>query len=140
MSVASTLAAGRRAAERLMTSSCRITRLTLVSLDTSTLNLTDTDPTDDEIYAGPCRVRSLIARVQTRDVEGQLLAMQQPTLALPVLTSGTVKVGDTVTITDGGDDPSLTGRKFIIRGLHSQTQSTAHRFPVEELDPVGGGA
>lgn len=134
MSLAGTLAAGRRSAERLMTSTCRITRLREDDLDDSTLNLTDLDPSDDLVYEGPCRVRSLVARVQTKDVEGQVLAMQQPILALPVATSGQVQVGDEAVILDGGDDPSLAGRRFRIRGLHSQTQSTAHRFPVEELD------
>lgn len=117
-----------------MTSRCRITRLEEISLDTTTLNLNDLNPADDLIYDGPCRLRSLTARVTTSDVQGQILAAQQLVLALPVLTSGGIRMGDRVEITDGGEDPTLVGRRFTIRGLHSQTQATAHRFPIEELD------
>lgn len=117
-----------------MTSQCRITLKHEISLDTSTLDLTDLDPSDDLLYEGPCRLRSLMARVTSRDVEGQVLSAQQVILALPVATSGRVQVNAQVEITDGGEDPTLVGRTFIVRGLHSQTQSTAHRFPVEELN------
>lgn len=122
-----------------MTSTCRITRLKLVSLDTQTLILTDTDPSDDLIYEGPCRIRSLVARVQTRDFEGQLLGGQQLILYLPVLTSGDVTTGDLVEITGGGDDPTLTWQdpahpaQIRVQGRALQTQATAHRFPLEVL-------
>jgi hypothetical protein len=36
-----------------MTSRCRITRLHEISLDTSTLTLSDLDPSDDVVYEGP---------------------------------------------------------------------------------------
>ena len=130
MSVPSTLAAGRRSAEALMTARCTITRLKKVDLNTGTLLLTDTNPDDDEIYTGPCRIRSGLARVQTGDFEGQMLASQQIMLHLPVLTSGDVSVGDTVEVTDGGDDPTATGIHLRIEGLAEQTQATARRLPV----------
>lgn len=133
MSLQSTLAAGRRSAEALMTATCTITRLKQISLDTSTLILSDTDPSDDVIYQGPCRVRSLVSRVQTRDFEGQLLGGQQLILFLPVLTSGDVTTGDEALITDGGEDPSLAGLRARIQGRAVQTQATAHRFPIEVL-------
>jgi hypothetical protein len=87
-----------------MTATCVITRKHLVSLNTATLTLSDTDPSDDVVYQGPCRIRSLVARVQTRDFEGQLLGGQQLILFLPVGTSGGVTTGDEVEIIDGGED------------------------------------
>jgi hypothetical protein len=139
----SVLAAGRRSAETLMTATCQITRKHLVSLDATSLLLSDTDPTDDLIYQGPCRIRALIARVQTGDFEGQLLGGQQMILWLPVSTSGKVTTGDEVEIIDGGDDPSVgrpvptdptvPGLQLRIQGRAVQTQATSHRFPVEVL-------
>jgi hypothetical protein len=130
VSVESTLAAGRRAAEQLMTSRCRIIRLHEVALDTASLTLTDLDPSDDGVYEGPCRVKTTSLAVTTADAEGQLVAVQSSTLSLPVSVGG-VRVGDRVEIVDGGPDPDLTGRRFRIAGLHAQTQATAHRYPIE---------
>lgn len=129
--VSAALAAGRRAAERIMLSACRVTRLFEVTLDTSSLNLSDDDPSNDLVYEGPCRLREVSPRILNRYAEGQVLADQQLVLSLPVGTSGDVRTGDLVTITDGGPDPSLTGRQYRIGGLHSQTEATAHRYPVE---------
>lgn len=130
MSVAATLAAGRRSAEALMTARCKITRIKPVTLDTGTLLLSDDDPSDDLVLESPCRLRAGMARVETSDFEGQLLAGQQLLLHLPVLTSGVVKVGDTVEIVDGGDDPTSVGVKLRVQGLAEQTQATARRLPV----------
>lgn len=130
MTAATVLAAGRRSAEALMTATCTITRTTLTSLDDDTLQLSDINPDDDLIYDGPCRVRSGLARVQSGDFEGQMLAEQQLMLHLPVLTSGQVRVGDVAMITDGGDDPTAVGLKLRIEGLAEQTQATARRLPV----------
>lgn len=138
MSVGSALLAGRRAAEQLMSARCTITRLQQITLDTATLRLSDDDPSDDEIYVGPCRIRSGLARVQSGDFEGQLLASQQLMLHLPVLTSAAVNVGDEVTITDGGDDPTATGLRLRIEGLAEQTQATARRLPVTLITATSG--
>lgn len=117
-----------------MTTQVRITRLKEITLDTTTLNLTDTDPSDDLVYEGPARIRTLMSRVTIRDVEGQVLAAQELTMSLPVATSGSIKAGDSVIVTASPEDPALIGRRYRIRGLFSQSQATAHRFPIEELD------
>lgn len=121
-----------------MTARCKITRLKKVTLDTQTLLLADTDPSDDVVLESPCRLRARVARVQTSDQEGQLLALQQLELHLPVLTSGGVHVGDTVEILDGGDDPTATGMQLRIEGRPAQTQATAHRFPVTLITLANG--
>lgn len=137
MSAASILAAGRRSAEALMSAQCRITRVKPITLDETTGLLSDTDPSDDVVLeSSPCRIRSGLARVQTGDFEGQLLASQQLMLHLPVLTSAAVRVGDDVEIIDGGDDPTATGLHFRIEGLAEQTQATARRLPVTLLTPA----
>lgn len=118
-----------------MTARVQITRKKLVTLDTTTLILTDADPSDDVIYEGRCRIRSLVARVQTADFEGQLLGQQQLILSLPVATSVTVRTGDEGTLLEGGDDPLDPDNpvRFRIQGRAVQTQATARRFPIEML-------
>lgn len=138
MTAAATLAAGRRSAEALMTATCLITRLKPVTMDPDTLLLSDDDPTNDLVYHGPCRLRAGLARVQTADFEGQLLASQQIMLHLPVATSGGVQIGDNVLILDGGDDPTETGVQVRIEGRAVQTQATAHRFAVTLITSTSG--
>lgn len=130
MSVEGTLAAGRRAAERLMTMQVRITRRIEISLDTASLDLQDTDPSNDQVYEGPGRIKMQSPRVTNIDTEGQLIALQQPTLSLPASVAG-VRVGDRVEILDGYPDPDLTGRRFRIAGLPASTQATAHRYLMD---------
>lgn len=130
MSVESTLASGRRAAERLMQSVCEITRLQEVTLDTASLTLSDTDPSDDLIYQGPCRIRDMSSRVQVRDREGQTIAAQQSVLWLPI-TAGEVLTGDRVEILDGGPNPRLTGNRYRIEGLSAETHATSNRYLIE---------
>lgn len=114
-----------------MQSRCRITRIEPVSLDTATLNLTDTNPDDDLVYDGPCRVSSTSSAVLTTDAEGQLLTEQQLILSLPIAVAG-VHVRDEVEIVDGGPDPGLTGATFRVLGIPAVTLATARRFPVEQ--------
>lgn len=141
MSLEATLAAGRRAAERDMQSRCKITRTTPISLDTVTLNLRDLDPTDDNVYEGPCRVKSLTGRVFAVLGEGQTLAEQQLIVSLPIDatadvsygTSGSVRIGDRVEVVEGGPDAALTGTVLRIAGEPEQTLATARRFPVEHV-------
>lgn len=131
MSVEATLAAGRRAAEALMLSRCRIVHLNEVTLDTVTLNLNDDDPADDVVYEGPCRVKAASARVFVIAGEGQTIDRQDLSLHLPVAAGAVVPIGAQATITDGGPDPALTGRTFRVIGVPSATLATQARFAVE---------
>lgn len=126
------LAGMRARAETRMRASCRVIRKQLVTLDTGTLNLTDDDPSDDVVLQSACRIKSASAAVFTRDAEGQLLAVQDVVLCLPVASSGAVRVRDEVEIVDGGPDPNLTGRIFRVTGLPAQTEAAEARFPVEQ--------
>lgn len=134
MSDRTLLEAARRREERTMQSSCRVTRLKLEeSTDTATIDLTDTDPSDDTVLASPCKLIEATSTVFALNTEGQSLAVQQLVLALPVATSGGVRVDDRVEILDGGPDPALTGQEFRIAGIPLRTRATARRFPVEHL-------
>lgn len=134
MTADTVIAAGRRAAEALMVAACSIVRDGETTLDPVTLEYVDADGIPDPpIYVGRCRLKFGMSRVSKRDTEGQVLAAQQLLLYLPVDGSGDVRVDDQVVITDGGPDPSMTGRSFRVTGLFSQTYATSRRMPIESL-------
>lgn len=133
MTAAAALAAGRRAARALMVAQCEVTRLLEVSLDTGTLTLRDDDPSNDRVYAGPCRIKAATASVFVVSAEGQTLDRQDLVLHLPADDADAlaVQIGDRVRIVDGGPNPSDTGRTFRVAGIAAATIATALRFPVE---------
>jgi hypothetical protein len=132
VSVESVVAAGRRFSERMMTSACEITRETTVpgTLDPETLLQVETFET---VWAGPCRVKSVSTVTSARETEGQLDTVQQLELYVPVDGTGQIGADDTVTITAGGYDPTLTGKQFRIAGTFNQSYATARRLPIEGL-------
>jgi hypothetical protein len=131
MSAESTILAGRRFNESLMTASCSIGVATYVD-DPDTLETTLTiDPVH---YTGPCKVRFPgNVSVSQADAGGQLVAKQDAILSLPVEGSDDVAVDDRVLITACPMDPGLVGRTFRIAGSHEQTYATARRFPIEAV-------
>lgn len=131
MSRETILAAARRAAESTMSGSCRLTRLTYDDVDTATLNLVDSDPSDNAIYQGHFRMKSPSSAVLALNTEGQLLTAQQMVLCLPIAAGALAKVDDIVDIDDGGLEPGLTGRRLRVAGLFSQSWATESRLPVE---------
>lgn len=117
---------GRKQAELLMESSCVITRQTGTSPDGNGVEV----PTFSTIYEGKCRLRMQDARADTVAAAGQTVAIQSPILSLPVAATGSanVRTDDIATITSPLDANTVVAR---IAGFHTQTHSTARRFPVE---------
>jgi len=117
---------GRALAESMMESTVIIKRAGVPSEDANGV-LT---PTYSTIYSGVCRLRVTEARSDEVAAAGQGLAKQNPTLSIPVSASGSadVRVDDIATVTTPLDSVTVIAR---IAGLHSQTHSTARRFPVE---------
>jgi hypothetical protein len=115
---------GRKQAELLMESTCVIKRQTGTTPDSNGVEV----PTYSTIYTGKCRFRMPDARSNTIVAAGQSLTVQSPTLSIPVTASGSasVRTDDVAVITV--DSSTVTAR---IAGIHSQTHSTARRFPVE---------
>lgn len=128
--VAAALPELRVQAESLMVSTCTITRGGGAGVWNEATGAYDATATT--IYSGPCR---LIFRsnsvVRETDAQGQFLLEQEPQLSLPVVGSETVTVGDAVTITANPYDAAMVGLTLRIAGIHTQTQATARRFPVE---------
>lgn len=116
---------GRKQAEALMESTCVIVRRTFVT-DGEGVD----QPTITTIYTGKCRLRMPDARQNDVAAAGQALGVQSPVLSIPVIAFGSASVApdDIATVTSPLDPVELVVR---IAGIHSQTHSTARRFPVE---------
>lgn len=132
MSVATVLARGRRAAERLMVDTCLIRRKTGVTTDD--LN-GDTFPAHETTYSGRCRVQSSGAgamgqRVEPGEASVVVLRLE---LQLPVVGSENVGRGDLVTITAATNDAKLLTRTFKVHDLMHKTHATSRRLQLEEV-------
>jgi hypothetical protein len=125
------IAAGRRFQEARMPATCTITRVTGRTFNEATGEYTDTVQT---VYTGKCRL-DFRASLQTleRDMEGQLLADQRPTLFLPIVGSEAVTVNDMVTVTGNPLDGAAVGMRIRVTGLSATTYATARRLPGEVL-------
>lgn len=114
-----------------MGSTCVVTRVTGRSLDEATGEYTDTVI---QVYAGRCRlVFRASLEALARDMEGQILAEQRPTIELPITGSEAVTVNDVVTIVTNPYDGAAVGMRVRITGLSAATYATARRLPGEVL-------
>ncbi|MFG3639088.1 DUF6093 family protein [Micromonospora sp. NPDC047762] len=129
MSLASALARGRRAAERLMVDQCVIRRDAGTTYDPVTGYPT---PNTTEVYAGRCRVQQQTASAGQRDVGEATVLLLRLEVQLPMSVVG-VRVDDVVEVTASMHDPDLPGRRFRVRELAHKTHATARRFGVEEV-------
>lgn len=128
MSIASgAVAMGRKQAEALMESTCFIKRQTGTSVNSSTGVET---PTYTTIYTGVCRLRMPTSASNAVVAAGQSIEIQSPVLSIPVAATGSASVltDDIAVVTSPLDANVITAR---IAGFHTQTHSTARRFPVE---------
>lgn len=133
MSAESAVAAGRIAAEALMTDTAQIG---------FEVQSTDMDEHGEypaiftPIYDGPCRFKA--GNVQATDVEAstQLLVSQLATLSLPITTSVDVQNGMQVRVTGSLTDPALPGTIARIEAPFRSSYATARRFAARV---VSGG-
>lgn len=86
------------------------------------------------VYEGPCRLRFASSVVSDDEVAGQILTVRDGVLSLPVDSSGAVESGMTVEYVTAALDSSLVGKRFRVKGDHSQTHATARRLIVEEVE------
>lgn len=128
MTLADTLARGRAHAERLMTDTCVITRVT----GTAIAGNGDTTPTTADVYTGPCRVRP--RQTQDRMVEqgGAEVGVGDLVVSLPITAIG-VAPGDVVTITASTYDETLVNRSMTVLGVLHGSQVTARRLSCQEV-------
>lgn len=121
----------RRYAESLMGSTCIVTRIIDRVLNEETGEYNDVPKT---IYTGRCRlVFHASLEALARDMEGQILAEQRPTLELPITGSEQVTVNDVATIISNPYDAAAVGMKIRVTGLSAASYATARRLPGEVL-------
>jgi hypothetical protein len=129
MSVDALLARGRAAAERLMTDTCVIRRVTGTTTNPANGQVT---PTYATVYSGRCRLQQAAPTAQDKTAGEAQREMVSRVLQLPVLTSAGVLAGDEATITECVQDPDMDERMLKVRGQHGKSQATMRRLLVEE--------
>lgn len=129
MSLDRALAAGRRAAERLMVDECVVEAVTGSTTDPDTGEVTDTI---SEVYGGRCRVQQAAPSASDQRVGEAELLMLTRVLQLPVLASVGVRAGHRVRITACVHDPDLVGRQFVVRAEFAKSHATSRRLGIEE--------
>ena len=82
-------------------------------------------------YAGKGRLRLSSQNVTNAQGPSMPIAVQEPTLSVP-WGSPRLFIGDEVECT-GSEDPILIGRRFRIQGNAQSGQTTAHRYPLQEI-------
>jgi hypothetical protein len=130
MSATTAVLRGRVAAERLMTDTVSITRVTGSSTNSETGVVT---PTTSTIYTGAAKVQQGGVPIgQPRDLGEASVQLVHLQLHIPVSATG-VRVDDIATVTASTLDPDLVGRVFNIRSVAHKSYLTARRMDIEEV-------
>lgn len=132
MTVERELMAGRREAEKLMVTQCKITRAGAGGepvLDEETGDYIY--PPSPTVYEGPCKIRRVGLSVRDVDAVGQLLTVQESILSLPIAGTDDVQVDDKLIVLSNPLDLALVGKQFRVKGTQEQTYATARRFAIE---------
>lgn len=126
MSVASALARGRAAAERLMVDTCVIRREAGRTGDADGV----VTKTYTQLYSGRCRFQQPGGQARASDAGETYTLMLRLEVQLP-MTAGGFEPGDEV-LPDTSVDADLPGRVFLVRELAHKTHATARRLGLEE--------
>jgi hypothetical protein len=123
------LAAGRRAAERQMTDTCTVQRVTGVTPDP----LTGVDvPTYTLLYTGKAKRQTYEAQEGNPQAGGATYTVQRYAAHLPV-GSYVPEVNDVITWTACPMDAARVGVQDRVVALLHKTAATAYRLGVEEV-------
>ena len=131
MGLAQTVKHGRRAAERLMTSTVEVRRFTGETvIDDETLIET---PVFDVVYSGRAKVASYEAFEQTPEAAGGVVTVVRLRVDFPV-GSFVAKPGDEAHVLSDTSDPLLGGRRFRLTvAAPYKSHATAYRVAAEEV-------
>lgn len=119
--------AGRREAEKLMTSTVSVVEREFGPIGEDG-NVTIIE---HPRYSGKARIRLQGAGVTDVDAASQLLAIQRLILSLPMTGSESVGNDQWVTVTADPLDTALVGTQYLIKGAFAQSHATARRFTIE---------
>jgi len=130
VTAASALAAGRRAAESLMTDACTVRAVTGQATDQTTGAVTPAYSAP--LYTGRCKVQSNEMQERTPEAAGADVTVLRYSVHVPVAAFAPA-IGQVVAITSAASDPNLAGRAFRVVALLHKSQATAYRLGVEEV-------
>ena len=122
------LARGRAAAEKGMTDTCTIRRITGSTTDPNSGVIS---PSYATLFIGSCRVQQAQAQAQQTDAGEAYLLLLRLEVQLPMSLAG-LRVSDEITIDTSAHDPDLVDRVFLVRDLAHGTHKTARRVQVTE--------
>ena len=131
MGLEATLRRGRRAAEKLMSSSVEVRRFTGETvIDEDTLIET---PVYDVVYAGVAKVASYEAFEQTPESAGGVVTVVRLRVDFPV-GSFVAKPRDACHVLSDSSDPLLAGRVYRLTvSAPYKSHATAYRVAAEEV-------
>ena len=131
MGLEATLRRGRRAAEKLMSSSVEVRRFTGDTvIDENTLIET---PVYRTVYSGIAKIASYEAFEQTPEVSGGVVTVVRLRVDFPV-RSFIAKPGDEAHVLSDSSDPLLGGRRFRLTVTAPyKSHATAYRVAAEEV-------
>lgn len=121
--------AGRRAAEKRMVDAVKITRITGVKLNPTTLV---EEPVRKVIYAGKAELKSFEPFEQTPDIPGGTVTVQRNRLSIPV-DKGPAAIGDRVEVTAAALNAHLVGNTYRVASRLAKTHATAQRLAIDEV-------
>lgn len=129
MSARTATLAGRRAAERLMTDACTITRGGAAgTFDEETLVYAA--GATSAIYSGACRVKPRDNQDQVVMAGDQPVSLWPYVVSVPMTVTG-VEVDDLITVTACHLDPDLVGQVLRVRQVLQGSHLTARRMACE---------
>lgn len=131
MSVQASLTAGREAARRLMTDTCRVTTAGGAPVYDAETN-TSTPATATVLYEGACRVQQT-AITSSVTVAVDAVGVRTYTVSIPV-GAGDVERAATVTVLTSTFDPDLAGRVLRVRSVLHKSHATAQRIDCEVVE------
>lgn len=127
--LAGLLAAGRAAANALMTDTCTVTRISTATTNATTGAVTAASAV---VYTGRCRVQSYQPFEETPEVGERTATVQRYGAHFP-MGAFVPTVGDVVTITASTHTPAMVTKKYRIVAPFTKTHATAQRCYVEEV-------
>lgn len=121
--------AGRAVAERLMTDTCTVGRLSGQVLNETTLVYANTYTT---LYTGKCRIKENVAGDLSIDIGARAGSVRSYTVSVP-MSAVVYAPDDLVTVTTSGLDPAQPAITLRVLGVTHGSQITARRFHCQEV-------
>lgn len=123
----------RAEAERLMTSTCTITRAGEGKGEFNETTGQYDKPERITIYEGKCRIQIKTSAANDTNAGDRVAVVQASEWQGPIVGTENVSVNDVIHIDSCAHDASLIGREFTVVARHEKTHATSRRLSVKEV-------